>query len=477
MNTVRRIAKNTAMLLIGQVVSNILSLILIVFIARYLGDIGLGQYSFALSFAGLFALFAGLGLDPFVVREVARDRKRADFFLGNLSVLRLILSSAAFLLICATVNILNYPSDIKLFMYIVGLSVVLTSFSLLFRSIFRAFEKMEYETVVSAADRILVCSLGLLILYYGYGLIELALVMLLGSISILLLSVMIVAKNFAKPKLEIDLSFWKYAIKHSLPFMLTMVFATIYFQIDMVMLSLIIDNATVGWYSAAYKLVSALGIIPIALMASIFPAMSRYYYSSKVSLKIAYEKSYKYLLTLAIPMAVGTTMLADHFIYFLYGTEFSHSTIALKILIWAETIIFVNIASGTLLDATNQQKINTYVTGTMAVFNVVLNLLLIPGYSYIGAGIATVLTNFLGFSLITYVLYKSMHTIPFLNTSLKPIVSSLFMGVFLYYFDFLTFFVLVPFAVILYFLILLLLKGIDEEDKEFIKNIVSGSSD
>ena len=78
MNTVQRIAKNTAALFAAQVVVSILGLVLSIFIARNLGAVVFGKYSFALAFTAIFAVFSGLGFDTVRIREVARDKTQAS---------------------------------------------------------------------------------------------------------------------------------------------------------------------------------------------------------------------------------------------------------------------------------------------------------------------------------------------------------------------------------------------------------------
>ena len=64
MNTVQRIAKNTAVMMIAQVASFLLSFFSVMYIARYLGAAGFGILSFALAFTVIFAVFGDLGLSP-----------------------------------------------------------------------------------------------------------------------------------------------------------------------------------------------------------------------------------------------------------------------------------------------------------------------------------------------------------------------------------------------------------------------------
>jgi len=74
MNTVQRIAKNTAALFAAHYLVSILGLVLSIFIARNLGDVIFGKYSFAFAFTAIFAVFSDLGYNALLIREVARDK-------------------------------------------------------------------------------------------------------------------------------------------------------------------------------------------------------------------------------------------------------------------------------------------------------------------------------------------------------------------------------------------------------------------
>ncbi|MGB2842408.1 MAG: oligosaccharide flippase family protein [Halobacteriota archaeon] len=74
MNTVQAIAKNTAALAISHIITSILGFFLLIYLARYLGEVGFGKYSFALSFTTLFVVFANLGMNNYIIRELARNK-------------------------------------------------------------------------------------------------------------------------------------------------------------------------------------------------------------------------------------------------------------------------------------------------------------------------------------------------------------------------------------------------------------------
>lgn len=147
MNTVQRIAKNTGVLLLSQLASYILGLFFIMYTARYLGAEGFGILSFALAFTGIFGVFADFGLSTLTVREVARDKLLAGKYLGNIAVMKVILVVVTFGLIALTINLLGYPQQTITVVYLVALSVIFNSFSGMLYSIFRAYEKMEYQSL------------------------------------------------------------------------------------------------------------------------------------------------------------------------------------------------------------------------------------------------------------------------------------------------------------------------------------------
>jgi len=456
------------MLAIAQVISRILSFFLFVFIARYLGDIGLGKYSFALSFTGLSIVFSDMGLRQLIIRDVARNKNKASKYLSNVAVIKFLLSILTFGLIFFVINLMNYPRDTTLAVYIIGLSVILNSFAQMFHSIFRAFERMEYESIAVIAERVVVFGLGIWVLILGYGLIEVAFAILIGSIINVFISLSITIKKVIKPIIAIDWKFWKNLMKEALPFGLVAVFVVIYFQIDTVMLSIMKGDAPVGWYNAAYKLIFALQIFPMSFVGSLFPIISRFFVSSKDSLKIAYEESFKYLFIIGLPIAVGTTIIGDKIILSIYGKEFIHSINALKILIWVSTLMFITYLFGTVLGSINKQTAIAKVCGINALINVILNILLIPRFSYVGASVATVATEAGGFLLLYFYISKYLHTLPLLKLTIKPIISSLSMGLFVYYFKDINLLLLIILAIILYFAVLYLLKTFPHKDVDLL---------
>ena len=477
MNTVQRIAKNTGVLLVSQIASYIMGFFFIMYTARYLGAAGFGILSFALAFTGIFGVFSDLGLSTLTVREVARDKSLASKYLGNIAVMKVILVVITFGLIAITINLLGYPEQTIKVVYLVALSIIFSAFSQMFYSIFQAYEKMEYQSVGHILSSALMLSGALFAISQGFSVVGFASIYFLVSAIALGYSFVVCVWKFVAPKIEIDWSFLKPTIKEALPFGLSGIFITIYYWIDTVMLSLMVSNANevIGWYNAAYRLVLVLLFIPSILNIAIFPAMSRFYVSSEDSLRFAYEKYFGYMAIVGIPIGVGTTLLAGRIILLIFDVEYINSIIALQILVWSSVFIFLSGAFGRLLESSNRQMTITKITGICAVENIVLNLLVIPKFSYIGASVTTVITEFTALILCIILSSKIGYGISknnLLDIS-KVLVASLLMGIIIVHLKDLNLLILVLLSATFYFIVLYLFRVFKEEDIKLLKEIMS----
>ena len=472
MNTIQRIAKNTAALFAAQFVGTILSLVLTIYIARSLGDVIFGKYSFALAFTAIFAVFSDLGYNTLLIRDVARDKSQAGKYLNNVISMRALLSLVIFALIVIAINLMGYPADTKNVVYLFGIYTLIGSFSAVFKVTFRAFEKMEYEAGITTLVNIIKVSSGLLVLFLGYGLIELALVFLFSGIFDVLFSFLVCERRFVKPKMELDFDFWKSTIKIALPLSMLSIFGLIYGRIDTIMLSMMEGDAVVGWYNAAYGLVHGFKLIPQLFMNALFPLMSSYFVSSKDLLRMIYEKSFKYLLILGLPLAVGITLLADKIVLLLYGQQFYPSIIALQILAWDILLIFLYVCSAFILVSTDKQNQMIVIAGCAALLNVILNLFLIPSFSYVGAAIATIATEGCLLAVYMYLNSRYSYTILFHKIIIKPVGACAVMGLFIYQFNEIGLILQIIIAIILYFGSLYLLRGFSDEDISLFKKLI-----
>jgi O-antigen/teichoic acid export membrane protein len=475
MNTTQTIAKNTSILFLSQIISYLFGFFTIMYSARYLGPENYGILSLALALTGIFGILVDLGLSNLIVREISRDKSLSNKYLTNTSIMKFFLGLMTIVLIIITLKIVGYPPEVSNVIYIITASVIISSFSAIFNSIFQAHEKMEYLAIATILNSLLMFVGVIFAISKGYTIFIFAYLYFVISLIILFYNLIIYNWKFPSLKMEINFGFWKPTFKEALPFGLSGFFVTIYYWIDSVMLSLMVNNEVVGWYNAAYRIIMVFLFIPIVINTAIFPAMSKFYISSKQSLRIAYEKYFNYMIIIGIPLGIGTTLLANRVILLIYGTEYINSIPALQILVWSSVMIFISGSFGRLFEASNKQSIITKITAICAVGNILLNLILIPQFSYIGASIVTVITELaaliLGIKAVSGIGYGLRRKEILLI--LKVILASVVMGLFIKYLKDLNLFILTVLSVIVYFVALYLLKGFDEEDIKIIKDIIN----
>lgn len=480
MSTVQRIARNTTVLLVAQVASYLLSFFYMMYIARYLGAAGFGILSFALAFTGIFAVFGDLGLQPLTTREVARNKSLAPKYIANVTLMKVILVVITFGLIALTINLMGYPKQTIRVVYLLGLYVILAAFTQMFYSIFQAFERMEFQAIGQILSAALILGGVVFAINHGLSIIGFASSYVIASAIALGYSFGVMKLRFSSPAsasaakvMEFDWSFWKPTIKEALPFGLGAVFAAVFSSIDAVMLSSVKGDEVVGWYRAAYAVVAALGFLPSAFSSAIFPIMSGFHVSSQDALRLSYERYLKYMLVLAVPIGVGTTLLANRIILLIFGDGYTPSVVALQILVWVFVFISLGSPFYRLLEATNNQRKGMKAAAICMASNIVLNLLLIPRYSYAGAGIAAVATQGMGLAICSWYCKKLGYSVSgkLISTAIKVVVATSAMAASVIVFHQLILPWLILASAAVYFAVLFAVGGIDKEDRALLKMI------
>src|SRR3989344_8227365 len=155
METARRIYKNTIYLGTAEIVSRLLQFVVMLYAARLLGKEHFGKFSFALSLSLIAIVLADLGINTLLIREIARNKKLANKYFVNAFLIKVVLSIVTYFVIVAALNILDYPQDTKNIVYIICLFTILSTFTELFYSIFRAFEMMHYDAFLKILRMVL----------------------------------------------------------------------------------------------------------------------------------------------------------------------------------------------------------------------------------------------------------------------------------------------------------------------------------
>ena len=239
------------------------------------------------------------------------------------------------------------------------------------------------------------------------------------------------------------------------------------------MLSKMVGNYATGIYNATYKLISVLTLFYSVYTAVIFPVMSRFFKNDEFLLLISFEKSIKYLMLAIIPLAIATMFYSLDIIQLIYGHKYDAASSVLSILIWTVCLLFVSGACNTLLNASHKEVTVTKIYAIAAMFNIILNLFMIPHFSYDGAAITTVLSDVLIVIIQFYVIYKLGYkpNKKLYTDIIKIIIGSIILGIMLCFLN-LNMWAAIPVGIIIYFPIIYLLRLFDDDDKYVIKEIL-----
>ncbi|MDD1761181.1 MAG: flippase, partial [Methanothrix sp.] len=360
---------------------------------------------------------------------------------------------------------------------LISFSIVIATFTGAFNSLFQAFERIEYVAMGGLLSSVFMLIGAVYVINLGVGVLGFACIYVFSSLMVLAYSLFISKRRLLTHALQIDRGMVWPMILEALPFGLTSLSGMIYTYADTIMLSSLQGNEVVGWYNASYRLVLMLLFIPSTINVVIFPVMSRYFTSSPSFLKLLYAKYLKFMLILCLPLGIGTTLIADKIILFVFDVAFAKSIIALQILIWTTVLTFAGAAFVKLLESTNRQRIITKISLICVVVNVLLNLLLIPKFSYVGSSIVTVVTEFVLVGSIIVLTYRLGSGIPLSiikDYLVRILFSSLIMSAFILYFQNLPLIYLIIFAGFVYFVTLYLVRGIDSEDMMLLRQAIHG---
>jgi len=401
------IFKNTFWLTVAEVIQGGIGFLISIWMARYFGPTIYGQWAFALSFVALFAVFADFGFNTLTIRELARDKSKSAQYIDDILVMKLILGIITLGLIAFFIQFLGKEPEVIKLVYFLGIYTVLNTFASFFQSIFRANEKMEYETLCRIIQGISLLGLVAFFILNKGSILTISYAYIGAALIGIAISLIFVWRYFSKFFLKVDLKTCKEILKEAWFFGLNAILVSIYYNIGIVILAFFKTDIEVGWYNAANKLILFLFIIPSLFSSVFFPLTSRLYKNSTISLKNVSGKFFKLMLIISIPLALLITFLAPKIILIFYGYQYKPSIPVLRILIWGTMFAFIGIPLENLFYSINKQYIVTLEVGLGAILNIVLNIILIPLCGYIGVSIAATLTWIFEFIFIFFIISKT----------------------------------------------------------------------
>jgi polysaccharide transporter, PST family len=350
--------------------------------------------NFAIAFVALFATLTTFGLEGIVARNIILDERAAPEILGTAFAVRLSGSILAPLLAVVSIRLIQ-PNDSTVLTLVALLSIglVFQAFDTI-DSYFQSQVKSKLTVWAKNSAFLALAAVRLSLVHMKAHLWSFAAAQVMES-ALGAIGLIIVYKwgggtltNWrARKERAMQL------LRQSWPVMLSGMAVVIYMRIDMIMLKLLQGDAAVGIYATATGLSEVWYFIPMAIVSSVSPAIIRA--KDRASPRIYYariSRLFSLMTFLAIVVGSGVAICSHWIIIGLYSDEFREAAPVLAVHVWASVFVFLGVAQGPWNMAENLLKLGFYRTLAGAASNILLNLVLIPKFSALGAAIATVIS-------------------------------------------------------------------------------------
>jgi O-antigen/teichoic acid export membrane protein len=407
MSLARKILYNVIVNSGAKVLSTALALVSIGFITRALGPEGFGEYTTALAFFALFMALADLGLNAVGAREISRKGADASVIMGNVFGIRLVISGCITLLAPLGFLFLPYSPELKLAIALALSAFFFSSSYTVLNGVFQKHLAMDRVALTELVGKVFQTGIIVAAAMLDWGLLA-----IMGAFVFFMLFNFIVlffwSQKFIPFSIHFDIAFWKTFLRQSLPLGGAVIITFLYFKFNPILLSLFQGSEAVGIFGAAFKVIENITFFPAMIVGLALPLLSARIYTDDEGFRKIADSTLRVFFLLTVPLVIGGVLLAKDIILLIGGEEFLESVLVLQILLFALAGMFFGHFFNTLLIVANKQKLLLYLLAACAVVNIALNILLIPTYSYVGAAIASTVTETLIVILTGIAVHKTI---------------------------------------------------------------------
>lgn len=411
------------------------SLVIMIFITKFIGAAGYGIWAqFQVTFS-LFSLFLCLNLGSSVARFLAGEKKKEYlskvFYSAIVSILILtiLVGSCFYIFKEPLANFLFGEKEL-------GIIIILLVIFLIFRNLSR--QGQHFLIARRYVKEWTLINLG--IFGTAAGLVVLTAILTKNIVAAIVAFVMV--EGIA---LGILLGFiWKKGISPVKPdfssivpllkFGIPLIIAGLGYWIiqcsDRYLIKYFMDISQVGLYSLSYSCAFILIFLWTIFRGVLLPDLSALFDEGKIKeLEIRFSRVLKYGVACSVPGVIGLSVLAKPIIKTLSSSEFLPAANVLIIISIGVFFYGMFIHFNTLLKILKKVKVLSSIWVLMAILNLGLNFWLIPKFGIMGAAYSTSLCFLLG-ALIIILYSRNYFKITFKREWLtKIIIASTLMGV------------------------------------------------
>jgi O-antigen/teichoic acid export membrane protein len=467
----KKITLDAAALFTGRAVGLLLGVVRLNYLATYLGVEQFGLFNFAAYFVLLFQSLFDLGIAQLLTREVARDPSRSSALLGKALLLKVLIGAAAAVVVFIAVFASNFDAATNQALALTTLAQIFTSLSLTFLSAFQAHRKMAFVAVANVVNDLLLS--GLVIVILPSSPFVVTALLLTNVVALLNFSVLwrVYRRTVGPPQLSADRQVWRQFLREGFPMAVSALGVSIYMYIGPTILRYVRPKEEIGLFSAGYKFISILTLIPAAVSQVVYPIFSEFAARAPQKLQKALQDALRIMLEISAPLAVGTVMLAPRIMDLIYPAEYASGGIVLQLIISGNAVGFLAWILTSFLLATGRQNFCMWNSLAIAGIASLANALLVPIYGFVAVAFLCALTEILlFFSLGSYLLHYGYIPLEF-RASAKILLAAALMGAVVWLAHSLPLLVLVLSGALCYGLLLLAFRVPGDQEHEVLLSL------
>ncbi len=385
--------KNTGWILFAQIYQMLLSLVIGVLSARYLGPSNYGTINYAASYISFFTIACALGLEGIVVKEMVETRESEGVVLGSSIIMRLAAGFLSMIAVCMIVAVVNPGDQVLLVVSFLQSLVLLFNAFHIIDTWYQSYLRSKTSTIIKCIAYTGMSAYRVWLLITGKGVEWFAFATSLDALLIAILFLFCYKKDGTQ-KLAFNYTESKHLLGLSYHLIISYLMAAIYNQMDRLMIGKMIDQTHVGYYAAASTICHMWLFIPQALANSAQPLV--------ISLKGKDEKLYirrikqlsSVIFWVGILFAICVTALSHFIVDVLYGVDYAQAREPLIFIIWSTIFAAMSYSRSIWMICENRQKYSKYILLCGVVINFILNAIWIPSIGMNGAATATIITEF-----------------------------------------------------------------------------------
>ena len=478
----KKFTKDTILAGIANAALALRWLVLLPILSKTLGAEAYGIWSQLQVTVTLLILLGGLQLgfamSRFLPAETDKSKTSTGFFsiLSVTSVTSILLSILMFVLAEPLAAAVFGGVQAMLFVKLAAFLVLLTAIDQTIIDYLVAFRQMGRYSIFIIAQVAGEVALVAYLVSSGFG--------LYGAISALVvIRALLFVIGFLLVKRQIkfsapSLSVVKPYLAFSLP-LLPMGFGWwVYTLSDRYIIGYFLGIEAVGVYSAAHVLGTIIELFFFPLSIILLPAVTYAYENSKIEqVKTLLKYSLKFYLMVALPAVCGLSILAKPLLATLATPEYATGSLIVAIVALATVLLGSSGVISRVPILFKRTKIIGLIDGACAILNVVMNIILVPAMGILGAAIATLAAFMLRLTAISIISFRQLSFDVAPKFIAKALISSLIMGAVVWALSptgAITILISVVVGAAIYFVALMLLRGFNRQEYEFLKDILRG---